>query len=83
MTAIITDINDYRAGKADNVEFFSYYEDEEITRRLDLLQWHEDGWAAEGTDAFRLVFPKGRDPLANPRDSISAVRAEAQRRGII
>lgn len=83
MTAIITDINDYRAGKADNEEFFSYYTDEEMLNRLDLLRWHEDGWANTGTEEFKLVFPKGRDPLNNPRDSISAVRAEAQRRGII
>lgn len=84
MTAEVIDLTQYRQGKNGNAEYFQFHEDEDILRRIKMLTWvAEDDWAAEGTPAHGLAFPKGYDPINHPEDSLETVTREAERRGII
>lgn len=87
MTAIVTDINEYRERKngVSNIDYFSTWSDRSILARYKLLGFIENG----STDLIdmskpipRMSFPDGFDPENHPGENIKAVYAEGVRRGV-
>ena len=87
MTAIVTDINEYRAqqlhGDGGRAWFAQWYSDTDLLNRLEVLSSPASFWEGAGAGLFRACFPSGRDPNIRPQDSLLLVRAEAERRGLI
>jgi len=89
MTAIITDINEYKArkgiGEAAQVDYFSGWSDKSIKARHKMLGFIEKGFTElidMSQPVPRMSFPNGFDPENHPEDNINAVRAEGVRRGV-
>lgn len=90
MTAIITDINEYRTNKqmasALGAVYYSDWTDERLKTRYELLlSIEENGIEAMGNpehQMYRLTFPAGYNPEIHPEDNLDMIFEEGQRRGV-
>lgn len=86
MTAIISNIEDYRKAPVTDATF-QFWTDNRFRTRMTLLeQIAEKGIEALGDpehDMVKACFPKGFDPIKHPEDNIDLVRAEGVRRGVL
>ena len=88
MTAVVTDINEYRRNKSrgsDAGGTFEAWSDEMVVARVKLLRFIAMGWdeLTDGGNAMvRSAFPDGYDPYNHPGENLDKVLAEAKRRGL-
>lgn len=83
--AIVTDISEYRLAKY-GIKYFHDWDDESLLLRYDLITQIENGEYEEGADPstpwYAALFPYGRDSRTHPEDSVKALAAEVERRGL-
>ena len=81
MTAIISNISDYRAPAAGTA--FQHYTDGHLMNRVGLLEMVQSGRITSDTPSaslYKSVFPNGYDPANRPEDYLVTVKAELARR---
>lgn len=86
MTAIISNIDDYRKAPVTDATFRNWTDNRFRTRMTLLEQIELKGIEALGDMGHSIVkvcFPNGFDPANHPEDNIDLVRAEGVRRGVL
>jgi hypothetical protein len=84
MTAVVTDINEYRR-KKEGKNIFASWTDDMVRARYKLLVAINEGWDELTDDSNPLVrasFPNGFDPVNHPGENLEAVAAEQLRREV-
>lgn len=88
MTAIVTDLDEYRARKMQDAAVsvaLSGLTDRQVTTRIVVMDKVLKGDIVLDTVpsfVYDNIFPKGYDPANHPEDNLAALRNEATRRGL-